>query len=1231
MAGLRLAVVDFAGLDRWRWVLTDAAGTLIADHEVRLDATCWQHEAFTDVLGYLSWNVTPDQRVRDEARITGELGAWIGAQVLGPVAAALAGAAPATVRVALSQDAAWLAFRPLELAHAGGKPLAAHDVTLIMDTGADAGAHTGRKGPMGDRLRVLGLFSLPAGGKPLNLRRERQSLVRLIERIAANGRAADVRVLQYGVTRDRLRDVLEEAEGWDIIHISGHGAPGELLLETAAGMPDRVTATELADLLGVARDRIGLVTVSACWSASITAAQQRRLLGLPVPAEEIQTPYTERSPGSRPAEVASGTLATTLADRLDCAVLAMRYPVGDEFAIALSERLYKLLAEQGQPLPRAVGLALRHLAPDYPELSVATPALFGARAVDLTLAAPKRTSTRSYPTGPRDLKMTGFPPQPDRFVGRVGVMTRASAALAVESGVPGILLHGMPGGGKTACALELAYGLEHAFERLIWYKAPDDGMAINGAMTDFALTLERYLNGFQVAHLLTSAGGLSGFLPRLTTLMQESRLLMVIDNVESLISEGGGWRDDRWGAAIDALTAHQGLGRLILTSRRVPAGLTGAAPQVGALSVDALSDDEALLLARELPHLKPLIYGESQEINLITSRRLVRSVLNATRGHPKLLELADGQAVHPAQLAALVEAADTVPGGWPTAAAADYWDVLAAWTRSVADALRPGERVLFWFLCCLEEPDRQRWIFGANWADLWQRLGHDGEPPDLDEALAAVSAVSLITTARFVTDGADETYPVHPGVAEAGRGHAGQPFRDAADTVAAGFWEAVHLSEYVQASGGSVDTGLLVRAGLAAIPYLLRRQQWDRAAALLEGAFVRDPSRANAAAVLPAIEQITRHEPRWAGVLGKVQAVTDPAAAVETLRAAMADAATRGDYRAASANAGRLLDLCRNTGRLAEALDAAEQKIGYTRQAGLGPWDQLANEVWRLQVLASMGHANQVLDEVTRLRARMATLPATRGPGEGEAPWHVREALLDTGRYAAMLIGRHADALPLIAEVVASQRDRHAPAAVIARTRYNDYYPLLHLGRTEEALAVLRECRQAFQDARDTVMLGKTLSALADVEEARGHGDAAIRLERDGLRYAYLAGDAEGIAIGYHNLGNHLAGQARQPAQAFASHLTSALICTLIGNDDVAESIEAAATDLRGFGADDVPSADVADLCRQIGDIPGMNLRGLIEQHCPDPEAAEHALRDLIAQVQELAVAPPIEADSDPA
>jgi hypothetical protein len=39
---------------------------------------------------------------------------------------------------------------------------------------------------------------LPEGGQPLNLRRERQTLLTLIQSIAAAGKTADVRVLQYG-------------------------------------------------------------------------------------------------------------------------------------------------------------------------------------------------------------------------------------------------------------------------------------------------------------------------------------------------------------------------------------------------------------------------------------------------------------------------------------------------------------------------------------------------------------------------------------------------------------------------------------------------------------------------------------------------------------------------------------------------------------------------------------------------------------------------------------------------------------------------------------------------------------------------------------------------------------------------------------------------------------------------------------------------------------------------
>jgi CHAT domain len=1219
-AELRLEVRDYAGPTRWRWVLADAAGEVITGHAVQLDQASWQYEALGDLPGYLSWQAAPDQRAEDEARIAAELGGWISAEVLGPVAPALAGSSPATVRVLLPPGAEALAFHPLELAHVNGKPLAAQDVTLVIETGAGTGrrdqpAATGEP----KRLRLLGLFSLPEGGRALNLRRERDSLVTLIR-----GKAADVRVLQYGVTRDRLRDVLAEPAGWDVIHISGHGAPGELLLETAAGQPDWVTAADLAGLLELARERVQLVTISACWSAALTVAEQRRLLGLPVQAQPA-----ERRPPSHDAWSGPGTLATGLATSLGCAVLAMRYPVPDEFAIDLAGTLYDLLLGQGQPLPRALGITLRQLSESgNPALAVATPALFGGRATGLRLAVPAR---RTGDTGPdvAEPAVAGFPPQPERFVGRTAVMARASAALAAASGIPGVLLHGMPGGGKTACALELAYGYQDAFDHLAWYKAPDEGGAIDGTLTDFAFALERSWPGFQMAHLVASPDGLARFLPQLTQQMERSRLLIVLDNAESLLADDDAWREERWGQVIAALTSHTGPGRLVLTSRRVPSsGVSGLA----VLPVDELSADESLLLARELPNLRKLSLGQVPGIERPVALRLARRALTLARGNPKLLELADGQAAHPERLADLVDAGDQAwreQGGLPDgffaadaadgarAAASDYLHVLATWTQLVSGKLTVGERCLFWFLCCLEEPDRIRSVLDGSWTGLWHRLGGDGQPLGLDQALTAI-ATQALAEIRPATQDASERYAIHPGVAAAGREHAGPPFRYAADAEAALYWTGVYEDASGTEGGGSLDTRRVVQAGIAAAPYLSRVGQWTAAANLLDEAFLRDPSRANAVALLPAIQQAGRHDPKAAGVAAKILEELDPVAAEAWHRTQLDAAVSAGDYRSASVTAERLVILCRRSGRLAEALGLVDQMIGYTRQAGLGPWTQLYDQVMRLQVLAQMGHADQVLAEVERLRAYMDTLPAAADrPGESVPSWRVRESVLGTGHSAALRLRKWADALDLNAAVVASLLDRDAPAADVARERFGDYGPLIELRRLDEALALLLDCRQVFQDSRDTEMLGKVLTALAAVEQHRGRGASAVRFQRDALRYKYLAGDVASIAVSYNNLGTHL--HAGQPVQALASHLAAALIDTLTGSGDYQGAIPGAAADLRELGPSAVPPTGVADLDRQVGEIPGTDLPGLIAALSHDAETAERTLRELSARARALA------------
>jgi hypothetical protein len=135
---LVLRVADYADDTRWRWVLEipgdgeDVAGVFLADHAVRLDPGAPEYGGFLDPEGYLEHYAAPDRRAEDKPRLVARLGAWIGEHVLGPVGPrVLAHGTPVTVRVLVPEPATALLYRPLELAHAGGRPLALQDVSLV--------------------------------------------------------------------------------------------------------------------------------------------------------------------------------------------------------------------------------------------------------------------------------------------------------------------------------------------------------------------------------------------------------------------------------------------------------------------------------------------------------------------------------------------------------------------------------------------------------------------------------------------------------------------------------------------------------------------------------------------------------------------------------------------------------------------------------------------------------------------------------------------------------------------------------------------------------------------------------------------------------------------------------------------------------------------------------------------------------------------------------------------
>lgn len=1211
---LRLEAGTCAGLNRCQWVLVGPADQVLARHEMNLDPGCWQYEAAWDLPGYVRRHAAADIHAEREREIAQDVGTWIAAEVLGPVAEALAEAAPAVVRVVVASGARGLMFLPLQLASVRGLPLALQDVALVMATPADrvttAGGGRMAAAP-GAPPRILALFSLPQGGRALNLRRERLTLMRLFSGGVNN---APVRTLQYGVTRDRLAAVLAEPAGWDLIHISGHGMPGELMLETDEGLPDRIEAAELADLLTAARG-VKLVTLSACWSAASATREQRRLLSLPATADDA----------SETRQPAAGATASELAARLGCAVLAMRYPVEDGFAISLAELVYRELAIEGQPLPQSLSGALKQvLGPRSAALLAATPALFGDSAVGLTLRAQPatgalgaqgRSGQAGLPGKERLPVQAGTPgeerlPVPERFVGRVAVLARASAALSPRSGMCGVLLQGMPGAGKTACAAELAATHEHAFDKVIWFKLPEAESHEDflGVLAELALAVERAVTGFRCAHLLADPGQFGEFKAQLTGCLERNRLLVVIDHIDSLLTSNGAWRDDRWGEIVSGLTSNLGSSRLVMTGRVAPRpiGTRMRTEPVGMLSLD-----EALLLARELPNFARLIDDGKA--------KLAARALEFAQGHPKLLELLDRQASDAERLTAALAVmgrAWTASGGLPdgflatgqaTATGEDYRRVLQLWTNGTAASLPPGHRDLFCFLCSLAEADRTPPAIEHNWPAI-------GDAP-LDAGLRALLARGLIT---FRPDA--RLYQIQPAIAAQGRAQASSRFRELVDTRLSGYWLRVFEMAWTR-EGSDGDRAhlagpLIARASLSACPYLIRLRQYGAAEALLSAVLRRDPSRPTVARVLPLLREIAAAAASTSGAeppaeaLIQVLTATNPAAAGRQARAELDAALDREDYPAASAAASTLIAASVRTGRLDDALALAEDAIGYNRQAGLGTWSQFHGEVQRLHVLVLMARPDQVLEEAGRLRDRMAATARERTGRESVQWWEVWEELHDTAQRAAIEASRWQQAVEYNAAAHASKLARGATTEDVAQALFPAYMPLLRLGRIDDALALLAQCREVFEEAGDFMALGEVFGALANVEDARGHGEIAIARGEDSLRYAYRGEVAACIAVSHANLGTYLHVHAGDAERAAAHHAAAALLGTLTGGRTAVVRLDHSA----------VPGG-VAELCALVGQVPGVDLGGLLDRLVPDPGRLGQVYASLLSAAGPVAAA----------
>ncbi|MGH3754558.1 MAG: hypothetical protein ACRDRP_18030, partial [Pseudonocardiaceae bacterium] len=1222
----------------------------LADHLVELDPGAAETEAFEDLYRFLRWRADPDHRVTSEAEWVRRVGAWIGSVVLGErICRVIAAAAPVTVRVVVPAGAEFLASRPLGLAHIGGVPVAERGhVALVYDL---PGPPRSVKAPVGEALRMLAVFSLPTAASAVGLRRVRYELSRLVRRVAARSRRrVELQVAQYGMTRAALADLAASGDGWDVLQLFGPGGAGEFLLENPDGSADPVPVAELVRLLRPARQRLKLAVVSSGQSAAAATAETLRWLGLDDPAADLETQAALDAAGT-PMGVARALVA-----QLDCAVVAMRYPVVDEFTVGFAEALYDRMFRSTQPLDWAVAGAVPDatgLAPSSarPAISVATAAIFGASAVTLSLAPPVGKPVRD----PSSEAMARFPAEPTRFVGRAEAMAAASTALAPASGRTAVVFHGMAGAGKTTCAVELAYRRQRAFAALAFWSAPTDPDQFGDALRLLAVALEAQLgdHGFAMVDKIATLERLENFLPTLTAVLADAGLLLVLDNLETLLTPDGQWRDLRWAPLIGALTGHQGPSRVILTSRIVPVGLNPDTVLVQ--PVHALSRDESLLLVRELPQLRALLHTEAEPGQAgphivdpaMGDPALGRCALTLAQGHPMLLELADAAAADPFRLAFQLAEVEAAVDGAELAAfltegdtrldAEQLLQTFTEWTTDAAATLPTPARLLLQVLCRVEETDRDASVIGVNWVALWRRLDQPGEPPPLASGVAPLVAAALIA-ADPIDGPADPIEPVryriHPGVVEAI--HAATPGQvtAAVDAQLAAWWAFVGDWEIKQQQAGQDTSQLVARADLAAARYLLRQHDWNAASCLLERALIRDSyAPATSLAGIPLLRRIAEATGALKDlvVLAAALRKVDPGEAETLLRHAYDQATADGEYRLASTTAGELVTLLRDQDRLREALTLAGKKIEHTSQAGFGSWTQLSDQGRRLQILSMLGHHEQVLLDVPALRARMADLPDQPADNDRVNPWNVREGVLDVGRLSAVALQRWDEALDLNGEIASIRRQRGASPGETARTRFNDYVPLLHLGRLADADQLLRDCQDVFDTAGDITQLAAVYGARADLEDKRDHPVDAVGLQRTSLRLWYVRPDPREISTAHHNLANYLSRASGKPAEQRAHRLTASLLNHLTGDPrELTRTLGALADELRsdtsGPDAPVLPTT-LPEVTRLVDAGDGVRLGNLVVALCPDPATAEHALADLLATADQQAGHAPVGTD----
>lgn len=519
----------------------------------------------------------------------------------------------------------------------------------------------------GEPLRVLLVFTEIQGGRPMAARVERERLRELFYDEIMPDRQVMLDILSHGVSRDLLRQKLQDAGGYHVIHWSGYGQ--ELAAPTPEGDIARLLrGNDLADLLAEAGGFIPeLVFLSAAHSGVLGPIHtwdqiRERLLSDNAPTSISPAPSGRRNVGQIiERNAGSSNTALELARAGVPQIVVTRHPAGSSYARRLARRFYRALLGTGVPQPAdsALALAQRDLVADPRKaemnpLDHASAIVLGERPLRFDIergASPDLELRRPQPQpllrGRSDLD------PPRIFAGRSGELGQLAAVWLPKRGAAVALLHGEEGLGKTLLAAEAIHLWHRQFHFVIAVSVRGPGLSLDDFYREIDKRLmraspvyrERCKENEERRVFLPARQDLTGperfelLRDNLIDVLSTASILVVIDGFEVNlgvvpIENGYLCADPEWDVLLQTFVerlADVTGSRIIVTSRAPVASLAGSS-EVVPIELKPLMAYESLSLFEGTETLSGLLRGG------VPDRELAWRVLEVTAGNPVALK-----------------------------------------------------------------------------------------------------------------------------------------------------------------------------------------------------------------------------------------------------------------------------------------------------------------------------------------------------------------------------------------------------------------------------------------------------------------------------------------------------------------------------------------------------------------------------------------------------------------